>query len=916
MATRQIIMKVNKKRYETTVEIHRTLLDVLRDDLNLTGTKCGCNNGECGACTVIVDGKPVPSCLTLAVSAAGKEITTIEGLAEGGRLHPMQEAFIAHGAVQCGYCTPGVIVSAKALLDYRPKPVEEDVRQHLRGNLCRCTGYTKIVEAVLAAAVDAGREVGTRSGDSSSNVLGKDIRRLDAYQKVTGTARFAGDLRREGMLHAKVLRSPLAHARIVSINTTKAEALPGVRAILTYRDAPPVLFGEAGVADTYMLPDRVRFVGDEVVAVAAETEDIAERALEMVHVVYEPLPVVLNPEEAMKPGAPLIPPPECSKSNLIAHPARTMALEWGNVEAGFKEAHYTLRDSYQTSFVQHMPIEPRACLASWDEDEVTVWVPTQDPFSYRQVLARCLGLPETSVRVVVPNIGGSFGSKKAGRLAILAAVLSRRVGQPVSLRYTKEEDMLCMTRPATGIEVELGVKKDGTLTAIHTTVTSDGGGYNGSLTGQGAIAQRLMVRSQNSRYETRSVYTNHPSTGNLRGVLNTVVTFALNQMINRVGEQTGFSSPIEYLKNILVRTGDDCNTGREKAGATLSSSGLAECLDRGARAIDWDNRWKGWRKPVAVIGPKLVGLGMSLVAHSTAQGDMVSSAVVKLNTDGTADFFTHLTEMGTGAITTQAQVLSQVTGIPFKDIRVRNADTAVVPVGSGQYASMAAYVASLATKMAGDDVRQQLLRHAAATLDLPQSGLTIENGNIYPVGEPGKGVTIKALMVRTMRGLTPVVGCGAITCPDWPQKAFSFAAHFALVEVDTRTGVVRVLKYVSAVDVGKAINPKIIEGQVEGGAVMGLSQTLSEQLLFDLAGKPLNLSNTDYKIFTSADSPEIVPIIVEPGEPLGACGAKGFSEAASIGVPACVANALYNATGVRFNEIPILPEKVLQALRR
>lgn len=748
-------------------------------------------------------------------------------------------------------------------------------------------------------------------------VVGRNVPRVDAPKKATGAAKFVADIRLPNMLCGKLLRSPWAHAKIGSIDTSKAEKLEGVKAIITHKDVPHVLFGECGGIDAYPLPDRVRFVGDEVLAVVAETKEIAEKALELIDVQYEPLPAVFTPEESLRPGAPLIPPPEYSKSNLLVGRTKTWTADRGNIDEGFEQADEVFQNTFYSHFIQHMPIEPRGCVAEWDSEKLTVWVPSQRPFEYRSMIAQVMGLPENRVKLISPYIGGSFGSKYEGRYAILAGLLARKLKRPVRFDFTKEEDMLSKIRYSSMLEAKIGIKRDGTFTAIHGKITTASGGYDWSHNGEAILPLRCLYRCQNVRYESKSVYTNHPPAGELRGVANALMTFAIDQMVDEIAEKLGFGSPMDFIKQTHIQVGDECSSLWEKEGVVLSSCGLDECMERGAEAIGWKERWKGWRTPVQVDGSKRVGMGMAVMTHHSGPAVFSTSAVVNVNPDGTAVFLCPLMEAGQGAITTQAQVLSESSGIPYEDIYVVHTDTEVTPLDPrGQVGSVSGHIASIATKLAGEDVKRQFLERAAGELDdVRPEDLDIENGRIFVKKDPKKGMTLKALMVRTMIGLTPVVGRGAATCPHWPQKARTFGAHFAEVEVDIETGQVRVIKYVAAHDIGKAINPLIVEGQIEGGVVMGLSYTLSERLVFDEKGNPLNLSPVDYKIFTSGDTPPIISILVEPGDPLGAYGTKSFGEGPVIPVSACIGNAIFNAIGIRFKELPITPEKILKKLK-
>jgi xanthine dehydrogenase molybdenum-binding subunit len=752
---------------------------------------------------------------------------------------------------------------------------------------------------------------------SALKVVGKNIPRLDAYDKATGAAKFVGDIWHHGTLAAKILRSPYAHAKILKIDTRQAENMEGVRAILTHQDIPHIRLGEFTTDDAYALTDKARYVGDEVAAVAADSEEIAERALELIEVQYEQMTAALTPEEALKHGSMLIPPLEVSKSNLLIGNLSTMSREWGNIESGFQEADHVFQTTFHAAIVHTMPIETRACFAYWENSKLVIWVCAQSPFYYRRLISRVLGIPENTIKLVSPYVGGGFGGKITGngKLAVIAALLAKTTERPVKLIYTRQEDFLSITRPATDVILKAGVKKDGTFTALHAKMTVAGGGYNWVIVPTGEQSLRGLLHCTNCKFEGVSVYTNSPPGGCLRGVQNTIMNATLNELIYTIAEKMKFRNPIDFIKKTRIHVGDDCSADDDRAGLALSSCGLDECLDKGAKAIDWHNKWKGWKTPVEINGSRRIGIGMCAVVHNSAQSFYSSGAIVKINIDGTADFFTPVTELGQGAVTTQAQVLSEASGIPLEDIHVVFADTEVTPVDLwGQIASSSATIRALAAERAGQDTKRQLLERAASELAVTPEALDIENGTIYIKAERKRSITIRSLMGKIELGAEPIVSRSTVSNIQWPQKVYNYGAHFALVEVDTLTGIVKVLKYVAAHDVGKALNPLIVEGQIQGGVALGLSLTLIEEVKFNKSGEPLNLSLTDYKILTSADYPEIIPVIIESNDPMGAYGAKGFGEAPNVGVPGCIINAIYNAIGIKFRDIPITPEKVLKAL--
>ena len=746
--------------------------------------------------------------------------------------------------------------------------------------------------------------------------VGKNLERTGGRGKVTGAVRYVADLHLPGMLAAKLLRSPHAHARVVRVEAAAARQLEGVRAVLTPDDVPAALLQEEDIADGRALADKARFAGDEVVAVAADTLSLAEQALEVVEVEYEVLPALLTTGAALAEGAPLIPPPEVSCTNSLVHPARTMRRDWGDVEQGFAEAGRVYEESFSFGCVQHLPLEPKAFVARWHDDRLDLWATLQRPFIARHIVAGALGLPEASVRIRVPYLGGAFGSKsESTRYLTIVALLSRLSGRPVKLVLTREEDMLARNRPGHEATLRLGVDGDGAFTAVQYSLAIRSGGYNACHSTSAGPNIRTLFRSRSCRYEAESVYTNHPPGGQMRGVLDTFASFAMATTADRVAEELGYPDPFAFYARHHVRPGDDCGTVVDADGVTCSSCGLDECLERAREASGWDDLWKGWDTPVSAEGGRRVGIGVSGFVHDSGLPWVVTGATLTLNMDGTAQFLTPVTDLGNATVTTQTQVVAEASGIAFADIRTVFGDTAVTPVDPvGQVGSGTAHVRSLASRAAGADARRQILERAAAHLGVPTAELDIAGSVIFERARPQSTLTLRALMAETGHGMASVVGSATAVCPHFPEKAFNWGAHIAVVEVDTATGDVRVLRYVAAHDVGRALNPAVVESQIQGGVVQGIGVTLTEELSFADDGRPRNLNLWDYKILTAADVPAVVPLIVETRDHLSAYGAKGFAEAPLVGVPGCIGNALRNAIGVRFTELPITPEKVLRAL--
>ena len=751
---------------------------------------------------------------------------------------------------------------------------------------------------------------------SSFTAVGRRLERRGSLGKVTGEVRYTGDLHLPGMLAVKILRSPHAHARVVRVDAERARALDGVRAVLTPFDVPDVLLQDEEIADAHVLSAKARFAGDEIVAVAADTVALAERALELIEVEYEVLPALLTVDDALREGAPLIPPPEVSPGNSLEHPARTMRREWGDVEQGFAAADRVYEQTFSFGCVQHLPLEPKAYVASWQDGGLDLWATLQRPFIARHIVAGALGIPEADVRVRVPYLGGAFGSKsESTRFLMIVALLARMADRPVKLVLTREEDMLARNRPGHDTTLRLGVRDDGSLTAIEYRLSIRSGGYNWCHSTSAGPNIRTLLRSPACRYEGLSVYTNHPPSGQMRGVLDTFASFAVCTTAGRIAEDLGYPDLFAYFREHHVRPGDDCGTVVDADGVTCSSCGLDECLDVARAESGWDDLWKGWSTPVRVDGSRRVGVGMSAFVHDSGLPWAVTGAVLTLNMDGTAQFLTPVTDLGNATVTTQTQVVAEASGVAYSDIRTVFADTAVTPVDPvGQVGSGTAHIRSLASKMAGEDAKRQVLERAAAHLGLPADELDLAESVVFEKAHPARKLALRDLMAETGHGMVPIVGSATTVCPHFPEKAFNWGVHVALVEVDTDTGDVRVLRYVAAHDVGRALNPAVVEAQIQGGVVQGIGVTLTEELAFDDAGRARNLNLGDYKVLTAADVADVVPLIVESDDHLSAYGAKGFGEAPLVGVPGAIGGAVHNAVGVRFAELPITAEKVLRAL--
>jgi len=566
---KQIIrINVNNNDYELAIKAGTTLLELLREELKLTGTKRGCDMGDCGACTVILNGKAVNSCIVLALEADGKKVITIEGLADGEKLHPLQQAFVEKGAIQCGYCTPGMIMRTKALLDENPNPTEEEIKKALSGNLCRCTGYTKIVEAVETAkeylqGVEPKKlEFQPQKSAINLSVVGKRLPKLDAPDKSTGRALFTDDISLPNMLYGKLLLSPVAHAKIISIDTSEALKFPGVKSILTGADVPDATWGTSPARyDEYILAKgKVRFVGDVVAAIAAVDEETCYKAMKLIKVKYEELPAVFDPIEAMKDGAPRLF-DDKYPNNINTH----VDHHFGDIEKGFAEADYIREERFVGNRTYQNPMEPHVAIAEWDRHgRVTLYTSTQVVHYVHYQLSRILNLPLGNIRVIMTNCGGGFGSKAAtNTIEIMSIFLAKATGQPVKMRFTREEMYLYgRGRHKQYIDLKIGVKKDGTITAVKQKAVLEGGAYSSfgivSTYYAGSMLATLY-KFDNYKYDGFRVNTNLPPCGAFRGHGCPHPRFAFESLLSMLADDIGMDQIDIRLKNAMTPEYHTCN---------------------------------------------------------------------------------------------------------------------------------------------------------------------------------------------------------------------------------------------------------------------------------------------------------------------------------------------------------------------
>jgi putative selenate reductase molybdopterin-binding subunit len=764
---------------------------------------------------------------------------------------------------------------------------------------------------------------------SELQVVGASVRRVDGIKLVTGAPAFTDDVHIPGMLYGKILASPHAHARIVRIDTSKARALPGVHAVLTYRDVPRVPHTTAGQAwpepspyDTYLLDCKVRFVGDRVAAVAAESRAIAERAIRLIEVEYDVLPAVLEIEDAMAPGAPVIhDEPDSTKiydreHNIAGHLLR----EIGNVDEAFREADLIVEREFRTQRQQHAMLEPHVTICWMDTDNrLVIRSSTQVPYHCRRQVAMILELPVSRVHVFKPRIGGGFGGKQEMLLEDICGALTLATKRPVKIEYTREEEFyMARSRHPQILRMKVGVKRDGTVIASYMRVLASTGAYGGhSTTVQGNTGSKVLplYRAPHLRFECDVVYTNTPVAGAFRGYGCPQGFFAQETLVDEIAEQLGID-PVQFHHANVIRLGDidrlsaQLGEGKEGLPRVIRSCGLPECVDKAAAAIEWSKK----RKARPQKGRLRRGVGMAC----TMQGSGIAgldwaSAFLKMNEDGSFYLQVGASDVGAGADTVLSQIAAETLGVTLDKIVITSGDTDTTPFDVGAYASSTTIISGGAVKKAAEKVRSQVLEVASRLLGQPPEMLECGGNEVFTKCQCRQTIGMSDIALHALyKEKFQIMDGASHFNTDSPPP---FCATFAEVEVDTETGQVKVLHLATAVDPGTAINPKLAEGQVEGAVTQGMGYALIEELKLDSAGRPLNPNFLDYKIFSAKDMPKLTTILVQTNEPLGPYGAKSISEVPINGPAPAIANAIYHAVGVRIRKLPIAPEDVLKALR-
>jgi putative selenate reductase molybdopterin-binding subunit len=896
-------VQVNGKHFNDRPAAGQCLRTFLRS-LGCFGVKKGCDAGDCGACTVLIDGEPVHSCITPAFRAENREITTLEGLAKDNELHPMQRAFVDAQGFQCGFCTAGMIMTAVSLNQAQ----RQDLPQALKGNICRCTGYRSIDDALSGR-----RNVDTGDGDG----CGHNVPAPAGPDVVTGKARFTLDVAIDGLLHMKLLRSPHAHARIRAIDKTAALSVPSVQAVFTYEDAPPILYSSArhenrasDSDDTRVLDNVVRFAGQRVAAVVADTEAAAEEGCRRLAVDYELLPAVFDPEEAMRDGAPVIHDkgPEARIRNAQHNIVAEVHGAAGDVTAGFAEADAIHEGTYFVPRVQHAHLETH-CAIGWVDGQgrLNVRSSTQVPFLTRRELAHIFALDPAKVRVFCERVGGGFGAKQEMLVEDIVSLAALRLGRPVKLEFTREEQFIgATTRHPMRMKVKIGARRDGTLTAIELHVVSNTGAYGnhaGAVLGHACSESIAVYRCANKKVDGFAVYTNTVPAGAFRGYGLPQTNFAVEQAIDEVARAVGMDA-LEFRRRNAVKPGDPLiSHGNAHADIVYTGNGLDQCLDLVARAMA---SGKGEPPPSA---DWLIGEGVALTMIATVPpGGHLSDTHISLAPDGNYDMTVGTAEFGNGTTTVHKQVAATALATTAGNIRVRQSDTANGGHDTGAYGSTGTVIAGRATQLAGEALRERILSFASDYAQADRASCALA-GDTVATGS--RRIPLSELhSAAATRG----VELAATGSTNGKPRTLGFNVHGMRVAVHPRTGVIRILYSVQAADAGRVINPMQCRAQVEGGVAQALGAALFEEVVIDETGRVVTPSLRTYHLPAFSDIPRTEVLFADTDSAFGPYGAKSMSESPYNPVAPALGNAIRDATGVRYYAIPFKPDCIYAPL--
>ena len=920
---RQASFIINDKKYFVVIDEHEMLADVIRNRAGLTGTKKGCSQGSCGTCTVLVNGSAVLGCITPALRYDGANITTIEGIAAQEGLHRLQEKFVKHGAIQCGFCTPGMVLTALDFINHNPNPTKEEIKVAISGNLCRCTGYKKIIEAVAEFAnekEDAGLVPAPTRHEPGNRMVGVGRPYIDAAKKVQGLADYADDYQTKNALHVKFLRSIYPHARIEDVDTSEALKLEGVRYIATGKEIP-ITFGVLPISqdETAMAIEKTRYIGEIVAAVAADTEEIAAEACKLIRPRYSRIREFLTIDDSIHDIGANEKIHEYGKFNNNIH--KVAELRFGNQQEGLDNADVVSKMSFTFEGINHGFTEPHAATAWWDENGLTMITATQVTHYLQRALAKTMEVPLSRVRVIKPHVGGGFGGKgDPFPHEIIIAHIARKTNRPVRVCLTREEVFLTNHgRHPSRMTISMGADREGMLKVLDADIAIDGGAYGsfGVVTSYyNGVLLQAPYKLDNFGFRTVRVYTNKPQCGAMRGHGAVNSRFAVESLIDDIAHKINMD-PVELrMKNFL-----DANTltvGQYR----ITSNGSRQSIQKVAEQSGWYEKYGKLEYGHGLgvgCGFFISGSALPIIWNELPQ----STVHLKVDFDGRVLVTSGANDIGQGSDTMLAIIVAEVLGITLDKIFVLAADTLLTPVDLGSYSSRVTFMAGNAAKNAAENLKKEIAAAigerkgiAADELNFADNCVASNDGSIrlewleaIDILTANRGaVSVSGKYISPKLG-GDFKGAGAGLSP-----SYSFGACVAEVKVDIRTGHVKLLNIWGAHDCGKALNPLAVEGQLEGSWHMGMGQAMSEEMSY-YNGLLVNNNFLDYKIPTSLDTPDIHSNIIETNDPEGPFGAKECGEGALHPVIPAIANAIFDAVGIRITKLPIKADDVLKLLK-
>lgn len=916
MSIQEIKLTVNDRPVKLLTDPNKSLLKVIRDELRLLGTKEGCGEGICGSCTVLVDGVPQNSCKIPVHKVAGKSITTIEGLGTKNNPDPIQVAFVKAGASQCGFCTPGMILNAKYILDKNPNPTRDEVRKMLKRNLCRCTGYEKIIDAVMMAAEAMKNPEALKMKPLKDYRLGDYIPQLNSWDKVTGSLRYGIDIYIENMCFAKVLRSPYSHAIIKSIDSSEAEAMHGVVCVCTSKDIKGENLVKYIVQDYRAIADnKVRYWGEPVAIVVAKTEDIAAEALSKIKVDYEELPAVFDPFEAQKTGA-----PEVQEDQFPGNLLWWQDLKQGDVEKGFAEADIIEEHDYYTPANCHGYLDPECGVGFIDDDgRVSIWSCGQAPHYHRDEVARVLGLGTEEVRVVEDGTGGGFGARIDPFIQLLIGIAVYKAKVPVKLQFTTEENFIgnCKRHPF-WMHMKTGVKKDGTVVAHYAEIVTDSGAY--ALASPGVL-MRAIVHSYgpyefpNVLVHGKTILTNNTPNSAMRGFGVSQMCYSVEMQINKICKRLGMSV-FDFARKNGFKKGTITATGQH----IEDEPGYREVIDK----VDehWKNKNDKNTSPEELAKlPHHIkrGVGFATTWYGIGKTGLLnlSRANMTFMPDGILDLREGAAEIGQGSNTVMALIAAEELDLDLDRIKVMAADSLLTPDSDLTCASKHTFYTGNATLLAAKDLKKKMFEAASKELNASVEDLVTSQGVVFVKSDPENKINAQEIISRgyELRGegefVVPLDGLDQATGQGKLYVVFTYGACEVEVEVNTETGEVKVLDAALAFQAGKAINRLAMEGQMEGGVAQGVAYALTEEFL----PNGQTTSFKQYKIPRSTDVPTMKTYFVEIPQGPGPFGAIGMGEAAHFPMAPAIMAAINDACGIWIDTLPAKPEKILTALK-